>query len=145
MMKLKIKSSDLGKIDAHALETYPYECVGLMIGTPDKETFEIREVVKAKNTLNSPVAFEADPQFVYEVYRDAENRGLQLIGIYHSHPNLHAYVSARDAEFMKFWGHLVWLILGLTQEKIIERKAFTMKDGKIHNVELELTDEPRPS
>lgn len=136
-MKLKIKSSDIRKIDAHALETYPHECVGLLIGTSEKGVFEVREVVRAQNTLNSPVAFEADPQFVYNVYKEAENRGLQLIGIYHSHPNLHAYVSARDAEFMKFWGHLVWLILGLSQEKIIERKAFMMRDGKIHDVELE--------
>ncbi|MEM4188702.1 MAG: M67 family metallopeptidase [Candidatus Hadarchaeum sp.] len=136
-MKLKIKSSDIRKIDAHALETYPYECVGLLIGTSENGVFEVREVVRAQNTLNSPAAFEADPQFVYNVYKEAENRGLQLIGIYHSHPNLHAYVSARDAEFMKFWGHLVWLILGLSQEKIIERKAFMMRDGKIHNVELE--------
>ncbi|MGQ9788576.1 MAG: Mov34/MPN/PAD-1 family protein [Candidatus Hadarchaeaceae archaeon] len=139
-MKLRIKSSDIGKIDDHALETYPCECVGLMVGTSNKEIFEISEVIKAKNTLNSPVAFEADPQFVYEVSKDAENRGLQLIGIYHSHPNLHAYVSARDAKFMKFWGHLVWLILGMSQEKIIERKAFTMRGEKVQNVDLELTD-----
>lgn len=144
-MKLKIKSSDLRKIDVHALETYPTECVGLLIGKSEREVFEVREVVKAKNTLNSPVAFEADPQFVYDVYRGAEDRGLQLVGIYHSHPNLHAYVSARDAEFMKFWGHLVWLILGLSQDRIIERKAFTMRGGKIQNVELELIDESRPS
>ncbi|MGC8816339.1 MAG: Mov34/MPN/PAD-1 family protein [Candidatus Hadarchaeum sp.] len=139
-MKLKIKSSDLKKIEAHAREAYPYECVGLLVGTSAKGVFDVREVVKAKNTLDSPVAFEADPQFVYEVYRGAEKRGLQLIGVYHSHPNLHAYVSARDAAFMKFWGHLVWVIIGMSKDAISEIKAFTMQEGKVCDVELEVIE-----
>jgi proteasome lid subunit RPN8/RPN11 len=137
-MKLRINSSDIRKIEGHALESFPNECVGLMIGKTQKNVFETIEVVKAKNTLNSPVAFEADPQFVYDVYKDAEKRGLQLIGIYHSHPNLRAYVSARDAEFMRFWGRLVWLILGVGRDEIVERKAFMMKDGKVYEVEVEI-------
>jgi len=137
-MKLRIKSSDIKKIDAHALESFPYECVGLMIGTLNKDEFEVREIVKAKNTLDSPVAFETDPQFVYQVHKDAEKRGLQLVGVYHSHPNLHAFVSSRDADFMKYWSHLAWLILGLSRDRVLERRAFTMKEGKVHDVELEI-------
>ena len=127
------------KIDAHALKTFPYECVGLLIGTSDKKEFQVKKIVLAKNTLGSPVAFEADPQFVYKVHKDAEKRGLQLVGIYHSHPNMHAFVSSRDAEFMKYWGHLVWLILGLSKERVLERKAFTMKNKNIGEIEVEVS------
>ena len=76
---------------------------------------------------------------VYKVHKDAEKRGLQLVGIYHSHPNMHAFVSSRDAEFMKYWGHLVWLILGLSKERVLERKAFTMKNKNIGEIEVEVS------
>lgn len=138
-MKLRIKASNMKKIDAHALKSFPYECVGLLIGTLDKGGFEVKKIVRAKNTLVSPVAFEADPQFVYKIYKDAEKRGLQLVGIYHSHPNLHAFVSSRDAEFMKYWGHLAWLILGLSKDKVLERKAFRMKNKNIEEIEVEIS------
>ncbi|MFH1821947.1 MAG: M67 family metallopeptidase [Methanobacteriota archaeon] len=138
-MKLRIKVAGMKKIDAHALKTFPYECVGLLIGTSGKEGFEVKKIVKAKNTLGSPVAFEADPQFVYKVYKDAEKRGTQLVGIYHSHPDMHAFVSSRDAEFMKYWGNLAWLILGLSRDEVLERKAFTMKNKKIEEIEVVLS------
>lgn len=135
-MKLRIKASDMKKIDAHALKTFPYECVGLLIGASGKKEFEVKKIVKAKNTLGSLVAFETDPQFIYKVYKDAEKRGLELIGIYHSHPNLHAFVSSRDAEFMKYWTRIAWLILSVGRDSVLERKAFMMKKGKIEKIEV---------
>ncbi len=124
------------KIDAHALRAFPDECVGLLVGTSSKEGFEVRKAVAAVNTKPSPVGFEADPQFVYKVHKDAEAQGLQLVGIYHSHPDMRSFVSSRDAEFMKYWGQLAWLILGLSRDEVLERKAFTMRDKKIREIEV---------
>jgi len=138
LAKLKIKSSEMRKIDAHALRAFPDECAGLLVGTSGKGGFEVKKAVEAKNTKPSPVGFEADPQFVYKVHKDAEAQGLQLVGIYHSHPDMHSFVSSRDAEFMKYWEHLAWLILGLSRSEVLERKAFTMKDKLIEQIELEI-------
>jgi len=139
-MKLEIKSSDMRKIDAHALKAFPYECVGLLVGTTTKNVFDVKKVVKAKNMLPSPVAFEADPESVYGANKDAEERGLQLVGVYHSHPNMHSFVSSRDAEFMRHWRHLAWLILGLSQSEVLERKAFAMKGKVAGEIDLEISD-----
>ncbi len=131
-----IKSSDLKKIEAHALKTFPLECYGLFIGTFDQDRVEVKEVVNGKNMAGSPVAFEADPEFVYVEHTKAEKRGLRLVGIYHSHPNLHAFVSSRDADFMKYWQNLAWLILGLSEDRVFESKAFSMKEDKIEELEV---------
>ncbi len=137
-MKLRLKSADLKATEAHALEAFPRECCGLLLGHFRDDAIEATEVVKAENVKGSPVAFEADPEFVYRQYKRAEERGLELVGIYHSHPNLHAFVSARDHEIMQYWAGVAWLILGLSEKHVIDRKAFVMKNGKIEEIKLEV-------
>lgn len=124
------------KIEAHAIRGYPIECYGLMLGKVGKDLIEVEEVVEGKDLSSSPVSFEADPEFVYKEYKRAEELGLQLVGIYHSHPNLHAFVSSRDAEFMKYWENLAWLIIGVGRDRILERKAFMMKKGEVEELKV---------
>lgn len=136
-MKLKLKSSDLEAIEAHALETFPHECCGLLLGHFKDDVIEATEVIKAENVKGSPVVFEANPEFVYREYKRAEERGLELVGIYHSHPNLNAFVSARDREIMQYWAGVAWLIIGMSAERVFDRRAFVLKDGKIEELELD--------
>ncbi len=135
-MKIKLKPADMKVIEAHALEAFPRECCGLLLGRFRDDAIEVTEVVKAENVKESPVTFEADPEFVYRQYKRAEERGLELVGIYHSHPNLHAFVSTRDREIMQYWAGVAWLIIGVSAERALDRKAFVFKNGKIEELEL---------
>jgi len=135
-MKLKIKRQDLESIEKHALKVFPFECCGLLVGKIEKEIFDVKEVVQAENVQKSGVSFEADAELVYRAIDAAEAEGLELIGIYHSHPNTGAYISAADAGIMKPWPNVVWLVLGTAGKKIIAKRAFMLKNGKV--VELEL-------
>jgi len=134
-MKLKIKRQDFRYIENHALKVFPLECCGLLIGKMGKGIFEVKEVIRAENVHESEVSFEADAELVYKAITVAEAKELELIGIYHSHPNMHAYISAMDAEMMKLWPNVAWLVLGVSEKQIIEKKAFMLKESKI--VELE--------
>jgi proteasome lid subunit RPN8/RPN11 len=102
-MKLKIKRRDFESIEKHALKVFPLECCGLLIGKTGKGIFEVKKVVPAKNIHKSEVSFEADAEVVYRAITAAEAKGFEFTGIYHSHPNMHAYISAVDAEMMKLW------------------------------------------
>jgi len=135
-MKLKIKRQNFESIEKHALKVFPLECCGLLIGKMGKGIFEVKEVIRAENVHESEVSFEADAELVYKVITTAEAKGLELIGIYHSHPKMHAYISAMDAEMMKLWPNVTWLVLGVSNNQIIEKKVFMLKKGKI--VELEI-------
>lgn len=138
-MKLKLKSFDLRAIEKHALESFPLECCGLMVGKVAGEIFYVKKVVPADNIHKSSVSFEADAELVYRAIDEAEAKGLELIGIYHSHPNTHAFISAADAEIMKLWPSVAWLVLGVTREKIVEKKAFMLKNGKAVQLEIEIS------
>jgi proteasome lid subunit RPN8/RPN11 len=135
-MKLRIRPLDLRAIDIHALESFPLECCGLFFGRYSGGTIEVKEVMKARNRLGSAVAFEADPEFVFRAIDRGNKMGLELVGIYHSHPNIAAYVSARDLEIMKLWEGTAWLILSVKDGLILERKAYTFRNGKVEDLEL---------
>ena len=137
-MKLSIKRSDLLAIDEHALESFPHECCGLLLGEFREKAIEVREIVRAENVLASPVAFEANAELVFKAVDRAERSGLELVGIYHSHPGLGAFVSARDAEFMKLWPSVAWLILGTSEKRVEERKAYVLEGGKVVELEIEV-------
>ncbi len=136
-MKLKLKPKDLKAIEAHTLKNFPYECCGLIFGKSSEDVIEVEEAVEAENVLGSPVAFEADPEFVFKAVDRAERSGFELVGIYHSHPNIHAYVSARDAEIMNLWPEVAWLILSVVKDRVLERKAYILKKSKVEELEIE--------
>jgi len=139
MINLKIKRRDFESIKNHALKKFPLECCGLLIGKAAMKTFDVREVVLAENVYESEVSFEADAELVYQAITAAETKGLELIGIYHSHPNMRAYISAIDAEMMKLWPNVAWLVLGVSKKHINEEKAFMLKNGKIVELEIKIS------
>jgi proteasome lid subunit RPN8/RPN11 len=139
IVKLALKRADFEKIKQHAVRSYPKECCGLLMGRRDREILETKEVIQAENVLNSPIAFEADAELVLKAFDKAGKAGLDLIGIYHSHPNIHACVSGRDAEIMKLWPRVAWLIVSVSKERVVGRKAYMLKGGKIEKLEIAAT------
>lgn len=138
-MNLKLNRDGLKAIDGHALKNFPRECCGLLLGKFGENVIEVEEVVEAENVLGSPTAFEVDPELVFKTIKRAEKSGLDLVGIYHSHPNLAAHVSARDSEIMKLWPGVAWLIVGVAKEQVVERKAYILKNGGIEELETVAT------
>jgi len=138
-MNLKLNRDDLKAIDGHALKIFPRECCGLLLGKFGENSIEVKEVVESENVLSSPVAFEVDAELVFKAIKRAEKSGLELVGIYHSHPNIAAYVSARDSEIMKLWLGIAWLIVSAAKERVVERKAYILKDGRIEELEIVAT------
>ncbi len=135
-MNLKLNRDGLKTIDEHALKSFPRECCGLLLGKFGENVIEVEEVVEADNVLGSPVAFEADAELVFKAIKRAEKSGLELVGIYHSHPKIAAYVSARDSEMMKLWPGVVWLIVSVVEDHILERKAHVLKNDKTEEIEI---------
>ncbi len=137
-MKLKIKRRDLESIEKHALRVFPLECCGLLVGRAARGIFNVEEVVQANNIHESEVSFEADAELVYRAIDAAGAEGLELIGIYHSHPNTRAYISAADAEVMKLWPNVAWLVAGVVGEQVVEKKAFVLREGKVTELKIEI-------
>jgi proteasome lid subunit RPN8/RPN11 len=78
----------------HALDGLPEEACGLFAAPLDAA--EVRITYRCRNTAASARLYEVDPMDHLKADRDAEAKGLQIIGVYHSHTHTDAYPSPTD-------------------------------------------------
>ena len=110
--ELDLAQTAFADITAHALETYPEECCGIVLGDRDRD--EVQRLVNIQNQLHAkdPETFPRDARTAYTMdyqalealIADAERRGLRVKAFYHSHPDHDAYFSAEDKAFAMPFG-----------------------------------------
>ena len=95
----------------HARETYPNECCGAMLGHLDDSSKIVRVAMPLENAFAGAKAarYELRPEDLLAADRAARERSLDLIGIYHSHPDCDAYFSATDLKNSCPWYSFVVL------------------------------------
>lgn len=135
-MKLVLRERNLKLIESHSLESLPNESCGLLLGKAKGNTLVVEEVTAANNVLSSPTLFEINPEFVCRALDKAEAKDLKLVGFYHSHPNIGAYVSARDAEFMRLWPGVAWVIVSVDKSGARGMRAFLFEKGAPKEIEI---------
>jgi proteasome lid subunit RPN8/RPN11 len=96
---------------AHARKTYPNECCGAMLGQLDDGGKIVREAMPLENAFTGAQAarYELRPEDLLVADRAARERSLDLIGIYHSHPDCNAYFSPTDLKNSCPWYSFVVL------------------------------------
>ncbi|MFW9854954.1 MAG: Mov34/MPN/PAD-1 family protein [Candidatus Thorarchaeota archaeon] len=96
-MTIHIKRSELEKIQSHALSEFPYECCGVLIGTstPSPRVTEARKVPNTNRTLKTR-RYNIDPLSYRKIEEETEESGIEILGVYHSHPNHPATPSEFD-------------------------------------------------
>jgi proteasome lid subunit RPN8/RPN11 len=80
-------------IHAHAESCAPNECCGLLASDPEGR---LRFAYPLTNTQPSPVSYTIDPDEHFGALCHAEDRGWEVSGVFHSHPNGPATPSAID-------------------------------------------------
>lgn len=82
----------------HAEAVFPNECCGAMLGSSDGETKSVTVALPLENSHAGPQAtrYELRPEDLLKAEKEARARGLDLIGIFHSHPDHDAYFSETD-------------------------------------------------
>ncbi|MGH9155129.1 MAG: M67 family metallopeptidase [Acidimicrobiales bacterium] len=81
---------------AHCLDGFPDEACGLLGGTP--EPAEASLCYQARNELASAKVYKLDSRDMLRADRDAEGRGLSILGVFHSHTHTDAYPSPTDVD-----------------------------------------------
>ena len=87
-------------------EAEPEEACGIIAG--DGNT--ARLVIPITNILHSPTRFRMDPQEQLNAFLMAEEKGWDILAVYHSHPNGAGEPSPMDFEELTFPGiiYLIW-------------------------------------
>lgn len=96
-----IKDAVKKQIYQHAESEYPKECCGVLMGY--RNTLSICEAVPVinmdeGNRMNDHFAMNSLE--IYKIERDAEKRGLDVMGFYHSHGDHPAIPSKEDRRYM---------------------------------------------
>lgn len=96
---------------SHARAAYPNECCGAMIGSVDGDTKVVRVAVALENAFDGAqnARYELRQQDLLDADAEARRRGMDLIGIFHSHPDCDAYFSKTDLENSCPWYSFVVL------------------------------------
>lgn len=111
----------------HCLAALPEEGCGLLGGTPDPA--EATVCYPTRNVEASARLYTVDPLQHLKADRDAEARGLQLIGVFHSHTHTDAYPSPTDiAQAPDPGWHYVLVSLKYADPVV---RSFRIVDGKV--------------
>lgn len=95
---LKLNEQIYDAIRRHGEETYPYECCGVLLGRFGDGSNEVEEAVRAGNirTDSAHNRYQIAPQELVKIQRQGRERGLDIVGFYHSHPDHPAQWSKTD-------------------------------------------------
>ena len=109
--EIKISRRDIELIQAELEANKPYEACGILVGTINGSTAFVEKVLPVTNVRRTRTSFELDPKQFYNAWNDAEKKGREIIGVYHTHPVSSAVPSLWDRETMEN-APSVWLIAG---------------------------------
>ena len=108
---IRIEKDAWDRMVRHAQSTYPSECCGAMAGVIDGDTKTVKSAVEMENAFNGAQhdRYELKPEDLLEADKAARSRGMDLIGIFHSHPDCDAYFSKTDLKNSCPWYSFVVL------------------------------------
>ncbi|MCC7509524.1 MAG: M67 family metallopeptidase [Planctomycetes bacterium] len=133
---LTITPAIKASIEVHAVEAYPHECCGVLVGRIDAGGRVAVESARTGN-LNTQRAhdrFDLDPKDYMRIDRDARARGLDIVGIYHSHPDHPARPSETD--LAAAWEGYSYIIVAVNQGKPGDFHSFELGEGVFRQEEL---------
>ncbi len=141
-MRLAIPVYVMGEIHAHGEKLYPEEGAGLLLGSIEGDHREARRVLPMPNHFEPNERghrYRLDPQEILQAEELAEQLGLEVIGVFHSHPDHPPAPSQYDLEWAVPW--FVYLITSIEGGAASKSRAWRMLEDHSRMVEEVLTIE----
>lgn len=107
---ITLRPSHLADIVAHARETNPAECCGLIGGAAGtaKTVYRLSNV-----SANNQTSYEVAPEELFAAQREMRQRDEQLLAIYHSHPRSGDPTPSETDVRLAYYPAAVYFIVGL--------------------------------
>jgi len=117
----------------HVDRQVPLEACGLLAGKNDR----VEKVILVRNQAQSPARFVMDPYEQLQAFDWIESNGLDLLGIFHSHPAGPETTSATDiAETAYEVIHIIWS----RPENQWQARGFWIENGYATEVQLQIVE-----
>ncbi len=120
---------------AACVRALPNEGCGLLLGT---EEGVVREVIPSPNIADSAKVYEIDPIVLLRASRHAEDEGLEVIGVFHSHTHSEAYPSPTDIRQAPdpTWHYVLISLV----ESPADLASFRIRDGDVAVEVMDITE-----
>jgi proteasome lid subunit RPN8/RPN11 len=124
MLRIPRKLAD-AVID-HAFQGFPLEVCGILGGS--EETASV--LYRMTNTDRSNEHFMMDPKEQFAVIKELRAKGLEMLAIYHSHPESPARPSAEDIR-LALTPNVSYVIVSLQEANNPVLKSFRIAAGRV--------------
>lgn len=119
---------------AHARREPHIECCGLVAGREGA----ITRIFAAANAAENPsISYEIAPKEIFERVRDMRAEGVEMLGIYHSHPNGKNEPSPRDVA-QAYYPEAAYFIISPVDGAEKPVRAFSIRDGRVTELGIQI-------
>ena len=128
---MEIKKDNLDQIHSYGEAAYPEECAGLMLGSSDGEIRKVEVVLPLTNAREDSARhnrYLLTAQDMLKGEQEAVRVGLDIIGVYHSHPDHPDRPSEFDQEWALPW--FSYLITRVEAGKAISSRSWRLRDDR---------------
>jgi proteasome lid subunit RPN8/RPN11 len=134
---LKIPQSHHDALRQHGEETYPNECCGVLLGRMDGDERVVTSIARCGNTRDdSPHnRYNIDPKELIRIQREGRERGEDIVGFYHSHPDHPPLWSPTDLAEAHWFG-CSYVITSVEKGKAAVTNSFELRGTEENNKQL---------
>jgi proteasome lid subunit RPN8/RPN11 len=144
-MSLSLPAEILAAIHADGEAAYPEEGAGLLLGAANSVGAanpgerRVTDVIRLRNERETSARhnrYLITPQELLRGEQEAARRGLDVIGIFHSHPDH----PNRPSEFDREWAlpFYSYVITSVSQGKAVESRSWLLAEDRSHFLEEEI-------
>ncbi len=130
-MYLVISNEILRAIHQHGEEAYPEEGAGLLLGKAEADAKRVEKILPLTNTREDAARhnrYLLNPQDYLRGEMEAARLGLDVLGVFHSHPDHPNRPSEFDREWAMPW--FSYLITSVQQGKAVESRSWLLAEDR---------------
>ena len=127
-----LSENDRQELAKYAEAQKPYESCAILVGNETDESWTVKEVVLTEDTAKSKVTFTISPDKEFEVDQKAKESNMEIVCIFHSHPESEAQPSETDKKFMRV-NPFPWIIYSGTTK---EMNCFVLQDENVKQISI---------
>lgn len=126
-MAINVSEAERDQMLQHAQEVYPHECCGVLIGCEQDGWKRVRLVMRITNKRDDSPRnrYLMEPKEFLNAEREARRLGLEIVGIYHSHPDHPARPSEFDREHA--WPYYSYIIYSVEKGTVVDAHSWMLK------------------
>ena len=138
-MKLQISENILNRIHAHGEKAYPEEGAGFLLGWDDGVSRQVVDIIPLANASENTARhnrYLITPQDMLEGEKVAIGRELDIVGVFHSHPNHPNRPSEFDREWAMPW--FSYVITSVNEGQAMGSRSWRLADDREKFIEEEI-------